>query len=213
MSNEQNKERRCILADVKLESRSDGEESRTISGHAITFDTWSKPLGYGSYKFIERIDRRALDECDMSDVIDTFNHNIDDILARTSSGTLKLSVDEVGLKFSFDAPHTSRGNDLVELVKRGDINKCSFIMEVTGESWVYADAENGKPYHERTVTKISRLFDISQVVHPAYQDTEVSVRSRESIEAEIERRNQRLKEELEIRDREFQFVKIQNNNH
>lgn len=213
MNDEQNKERRCILSDIRLESRTDGGDMRTISGYAITFNAWSHPLGYGNYKFIERIDSRSLQECDLSDVIDTFNHNVDDILARTSSGTLKLEVDEIGLKFSFEAPNTSRGNDLVELVKRGDVNKCSFIMEVSGESWTYADETNGKQYHERTITGISKIWDISQVVYPAYKDTEVSVRSlNEYLKQEMEQRQMRLNSELEIRERQFQFIQVQNNN-
>jgi HK97 family phage prohead protease len=54
----------------------------------------------------------------MSDVIMVFNHDISGVLARTTSGTLKLSVDDTGLRFEFEAPETTLGNDMLELVGR-----------------------------------------------------------------------------------------------
>ena len=112
----------------------------------------------------------------MSDVIMCFNHDISGVLARSTSGTLKLSVDKVGLRFEFEAPETSLGNDMLELVSRGDISKCSFKFVVESDEWRYADKENGLEYDERTVKSIARLYDVSLVTYPAYPDTEASVR-------------------------------------
>ena len=112
----------------------------------------------------------------MSDAIMCFNHNPDTILARTTSNTLTLSVDDIGLLFSFTAPNTSLGNDMLELVGRGDINQCSFRFSVASDEWVYADEENKLQYDERTILKLSTLKDVSLVVFPAYKDTEASVR-------------------------------------
>ena len=110
---------RCELSDVRIESRSDDPATgRTISGYAAKFDKWSSPIrGW----FIEMIAAGAFDECDMTDVIMCFNHNENSILARTVSKTLILEVDVIGLRFSFDAPNTACGNDMVELVGRGDM--------------------------------------------------------------------------------------------
>ena len=105
-----------------------------------------------------------------------FNHNIDSILARTTSGTLTLSTDEEGLRFEFEAPQTTLGNDMVELVRRGDISKCSFKFTVEEDEWLYASKENGLEYDERTIRKIDKLYDVSLVVYPAYNDTEASLR-------------------------------------
>jgi HK97 family phage prohead protease len=105
-----------------------------------------------------------------------FNHNIDSILARTTSGTLSLSTDDEGLRFEFEAPATSLGNDMVELVRRGDISKCSFKFTVAEDEWLYASKENGLEYDERTIRKIDKLYDVSLVVYPAYNDTEASLR-------------------------------------
>ena len=126
--------------------------------------------------FREKIDRDAFSECDVTDVIMCFNHNIDSILARTISGTLTLSTDEEGLRFEFEAPQTTLGNDMVELVRRGDISKCSFKFTVEEDEWRYADKQNHLEYDERTIRKIDKLYDVSLVVYPAYNDTEAGVR-------------------------------------
>lgn len=168
---------RCLTAELRTEST----DSRTISGYAAKFESWSEPiLGW----FKERIARSAFDGCDLSDVIMCFNHNVDNILARTTSGTLTLSTDDVGLRFSFEAPNTSRGNDMLELVRRGDISKCSFKFIVEADEWRYADKKNKLEYDERTIIKFAALKDVALVVFPAYKDTEASVQHLEERKAE-----------------------------
>ena len=68
------------------------------------------------------------------------------------------------------------GNDMLELVRRGDISKCSFKFTVEEDEWRYADKENKLEYDERTIRKIGKLYDVSLVVYPAYSDTEAGVR-------------------------------------
>lgn len=168
---------RCILSDLRIEQRGDdesGQSGRTISGYAAKFDSWSEPI-YGWFR--EKIAQGAFEKCDMSDAIMCFNHDINGILARTSSGTLILAVDKVGLHFEFNAPGTTLGNDMVELVSRGDVSKCSFKFIVETDEWRYADEKNGLEYDERTIKSISKLYDVSLVTYPAYPDTEAGVRS------------------------------------
>lgn len=172
-NNAQEIEVRSIVSDLAIRSKEDGGQSRTITGYASKFDTFSEPI-YGWFK--EKIDRRAFESTDMGDVIMCFNHDISGVLARSTSGTLKLSVDKVGLRFEFEAPDTTLGNDMLELVRRGDISKCSFKFVVEKDEWRYADSKNGLEYDERTVLAISRLYDVSLVTYPAYKDTEASVR-------------------------------------
>lgn len=168
---------RCLSAELRAESI----EGRTITGYAAKFDSWSELImGW----FREKIARSAFYGCDLSDVIMCFNHNVDDILARTTSGTLKLSVDDIGLRFDFDAPNTTRGNDMLELVRRGDINKCSFRFVVETDEWRYADDKNQLEYDERTIIKFAMLKDVALVVFPAYKDTEANVRHLEERKAE-----------------------------
>jgi HK97 family phage prohead protease len=175
------RELRCQLSDVRIEQRDGEGGGRTVTGYAAKFDKWSEPIcGW----FTEQIRAGAFDGCDTSDTIMCFNHNVDGILARTASGTLTLTVDEVGLRFSFEAPNTSLGNDMVELLRRGDIDKCSFSFVVGADEWVYADEKNGLKYDRRTILKISKLYDVALVVYPAYPDTEASVRHLEERKAE-----------------------------
>ena len=122
---------------------------------------------------------------DMSDVIMCFNHSINDLLARTTSGTLQLSIDDHGLRFSFEAPHTARGDEMLELVRRGDISQCSFRFSVAEDVWAYADNSNALEMSERTVLKIAKLYDTSLVVYPAYPDTEALMRLKLSIQQDV----------------------------
>ena len=159
---------RCQTSELRTNA-----EGRTIVGYAAKFERWSEPI-MGWFK--EQIARDAFSECDITDVIMCFNHNIDSILARTTSGTLTLSTDDEGLRFEFEAPATTMGNDMLELVRRGDISKCSFKFTVEEDEWRYADKENKLEYDERTIRKIGKLYDVSLVVYPAYSDTEAGVR-------------------------------------
>lgn len=180
---------RCLSAEL----RADNTENRTISGYAAKFESWSEPI-MGWFK--EKIDQRAFEECNLSDVIMCFNHNESDILARTTSGTLTLSTDDTGLRFSFDAPITSRGNDMLELVRRGDISKCSFKFVVEKDEWRYADETNKLEYDERTILQFASLKDVSLVVFPAYKDTEASARFLEERKKEFVQNTQSKQKEV-----------------
>jgi HK97 family phage prohead protease len=176
------RELRCQLSDVRIEQRDGESGGRTVTGYAAKFDKWSEPIcGW----FTEQIRAGAFDGCDTTDAIMCFNHNVDGILARTASKTLTLEVDEVGLCFSFEAPNTTLGNDMVELLRRGDIDKCSFSFVVGQDEWTYADEKNGLKHDKRTILKISKLYDVALVVYPAYPDTEASVRHLEERKAEF----------------------------
>ncbi len=174
-------ELRCQLSDVRIEQRDGESGGRTVTGYAAKFDKWSEPI-YGW--FIEQLRAGAFDECDTSDAIMCFNHNVDDILARTASKTLTLSVDGIGLRFSFEAPNTTTGNNMVELLRRGDISQCSFRFVVGKDEWLYADEKNALKYDQRTIIQVSKLYDVALVVYPAYKDTEASVRHLEERKAE-----------------------------
>ncbi|MCI1784534.1 MAG: HK97 family phage prohead protease [Bacteroidales bacterium] len=179
-------ELRCEATEICIRKLAEGNEkdaeSRTIEGYAAKFDRWSEPIG-GWFK--ERIQRGAFDGTDMKDVVMCFNHDLNSILARTLSKTLSLSADETGLHFSFEAPHTSLGDDMLELVRRGDISKCSFAFIVDRDEWLYADKKNAMEYDERTILHVAQLRDVSLVVFPAYKDTEAGIRSLEERKAEF----------------------------
>lgn len=172
-----------IAMNKKVEIRTFAEapvagDGRTISGYAIVFDVESRVLASWDGDFVEIIERGAVDDAliAQSDVKALFNHVNSMLLARSvnGNGTLKLTVDDHGLRFEFEAPNTSHGNDVLELVKRGDLQGCSFAFT--------ADEENIKYSREgdrrlRRVRKLSGLYDVSVVVDPAYTQTSVDARS------------------------------------
>ena len=131
-----------------------------IEGHAAVYGELSEDLG----GFRERIKPGAFDNVLGNDVRAFFNHDPNFLLARTASGTLKLSTDKKGLKYSFAVPDTTAGRDLLVSMKRGDINQSSFAFTVEKDSW----SESSKGTEIRTIEKVSRLFDVSPVSIPAY---------------------------------------------
>lgn len=174
-NNTNDRELRVYSNPVELRANGD-DDSRTITGYACKFDKLSRSLGW----FIEKIDRDAFSEMDLSaqDVKALFNHDSNFILARSNSNvqTLKLEVDDTGLRFEFEAPNTSAGNDLLENIRLKNIQHCSFAFTVKADAWE-APEEEGKE-DMRTILKFRELFDVSPVVDPAYLDTEVDVAKR-----------------------------------
>jgi uncharacterized protein len=175
----QNKEIRTF----KCELRKEGEK-RTVTGTAALFNSRTE-LWTDTF---EEIAEGAFDDVMNDDVRALFNHNEDNILARTKSGTLRLSVDSGGLKYEFDAPNTTAGNDLLESLSRGDIDQSSFAFSVKSVEWT--DLGNNKWL--RKILKIKRLYDVSPVTYPAYEDTTVALREKEKRDQDI---NNELEEE------------------
>lgn len=155
-------------------------ESRKVEGYASVFNSRSKDLG----GFTEIIDPAAFNGViERSDVLALLNHDQDrGVLARSRKGvgSLTLTVDERGLHYSFDAPNTALGNELVEGLKRGDISTSSFAFTVAGEKWT--KEEDGS--YLRTITQIDKLYDVSPVYNEAYEDTSVALRSLEQVRSE-----------------------------
>lgn len=155
------------------------EESRHIEGYGSVFNSRSVDLG----GFQEIIAPGAFDGViERSDVKALLDHNPSrGILARSRNGqgSLQLTVDERGLKYSFDAPHTNLGDEVVEGLRRGDYSQSSFAFTVEDESWT--KEEDGT--YLRTINKIGGLYDISIVANPAYEDTSVALRSLDAFKA------------------------------
>lgn len=167
------------------------DEKRTVEGYALLFDVSSDNLG-----FEEVIERGALDGVlGKSDVFALLNHDRSKgILARAKNGngSLSLEVDTKGLKYRFEAPKTALGNELLENLRRGEIDQSSFAFTVAhgGEKW--ERQKNG--VWKRTISKFERIYDVSPVYNAAYSKTSVYMRGKEEAEKELE---QREKQNLE----------------
>lgn len=160
----------------------DEPESRHIEGYGSVFNERSLDLG----GFVEMIAPGAFDGViDRSDVKCYLDHNPEKgILARSRNGkgSLSLVVDERGLRYEFDAPHTNLGDEVVEGLKRGDYSQSSFAFTVDDEIWT--KEEDGS--YLRTITKIGGLYDVSIVANPAYEGTSVALRSLDAFKAQEE---------------------------
>ena len=129
-----------------------------VRGYAAVYDSDSEFMGY-----YEQIEKGAFDDVMNDDVRAYYNHDENYLLGRVSSGTLRIGTDKRGLYYEVDLPNTTYANDLVELMKRGDINQSSFAFLISEDRW---EERDGKTY--RIIEKVSRLLDVSPVAQPAY---------------------------------------------
>ncbi len=171
--NNQNKEVRSLdYEDAEVRSV---YESREINGYAILFNKESEDLG----GFTELILPSAMDGVILrSDVFATLNHDRNrGILARSTNGkgSLKLTVDKRGVKYSFDAPKHNLGDELLEGVRRGDIRSSSFGFTVRQGGAKMERRSDGSRL--RTITQFDAICDVSPVYNPAYIDASVAIRS------------------------------------
>ena len=163
--------RACNQA-VTAEERADGEKTiKSIVGYAAVFETLSENLG----GFREKIAKGAFDPVLSDDVRAVFNHDPSFILGRTAAGTLKISVDDTGLRYEVEPPDTQGANDLLTSIARGDVTQSSFSFQVDEDDW----QEDDEGRVVRTIKSFAKLRDVSPVTFPAYPDATVGVRSLE----------------------------------
>lgn len=155
------------------------ENSRIVEGYAIVFNQQSRQLYDKASKkvFTEIIDPRAVTKTflDDQDVKMLYNHSNDMLLARSTYGfgTLSYEIDEYGVKYRFEMPNTTVGNDVLELIRRGDVWGCSFAFSYAKDG-VRDEKRNGHNF--RTVIQMASIDDFSIVVDPAYLGTYVTTR-------------------------------------
>lgn len=179
------RESRRLTSPIELRAMQEGVDGLTVFGYAAKFNTRSENLGSDECQFFETILPGAFDDVLNDDVRALFNHESDLILARSKNGegTLKIGVDAVGLWYEFEAPDTTVGRDLLVSLRRGDIDQSSFSFSVSkdGQKWTETQDGEGPRIITRTISKVSRLYDVSPVTYPAYEDTEVDCRSIETV--------------------------------
>ncbi|MEG2856290.1 HK97 family phage prohead protease [Bacteroides sp.] len=166
-------------------------DGRTIEGYAIVFNKESRVM-YDTEKqraFIEIIESGAVTEellrnCDIKAVLE---HDKRRLLARCNrgSGTLSLEIDEYGLKYRFSAPNTADGDFAIEMIKRGDIFGSSFAYYANDKDARKVSYSKKGGLLVRTVHTIDRISDVSPVSDPAFYGTDVTVRSIDDIEREL----------------------------
>lgn len=163
---------------IQFEFRAiDDSDEMIVEGYATTFNDPYELYNMGDYIVMEQIDSKAFDECDMDDVIFQYNHE-GRVFARTSNNTLEVVPDEKGLHIRANLGGTEIGRELYEEIKGGYTTKMSFGFRVGEDSrTVTEDYENNVTVVLRTVSKVSKLYDVSAVSIPANSGTEISARN------------------------------------
>lgn len=178
---------------TKLELRTLENDTEVIEGYALKFDKWSDTLGW-LYPFREKLEPGCLDSTDTNNVVALFNHDQSQILGRTGAN-LDLEIDNIGLKFRIKPTNTTLSRDLMENIRSGVINQCSFAFTIPDEEEAEEWRENAETgVYERYIRKIDKLYDVSVVTTPAYPDTEAVVGARSKQKVEEIRNHPKLKE-------------------
>jgi len=162
-------------SNVQIEQRDDGEPSRKITGYAAVFNRWSSPLGYDGW-FREKIDPAAFNNVLDQDIVAVFNHDNNIILARNKK-TMQLSVDDVGLRYEFDAPSSPNGDNVLAAIAREDVIGSSFRFLPKSTQWEKSEVEGIE--EDRTILEIQQLIDVGPVTFPAYPDATAEVDKRD----------------------------------
>jgi HK97 family phage prohead protease len=190
-------ERRMTPAgEIKVETRADG--GKTIVGYGAVFHRDGEAgteYRLGS-DIVERIAptafTRALKE--KHDARALFNHDPNMLLGRAGAGTLRLSVDERGLRYEIDIPDTQVGKDVATSIARGDLAGSSFAFSINGKTG--QRFEKGKDHDVRHILDVD-LFDVGPVTYPAYEGTTTGLRSGDAADAREAREAWRKEAEAE----------------
>lgn len=200
--------------DAVFETREE-DSSGIITGRPVVLNSRTD-LGFCD----EVIDSGALQKTDLRDVRLCLNHDTSYVYARSrqnnGSSTMQIMTDAIGLAFTagLDIQNSPKAQDLYSAIKRGDIDKMSFMFTIDGYEW-----ENLKSDHPtRHITSIGTIFEISAVTFPAYDSTSISARDAsalESVKRELEKARASLREapdgaDVELAKAKYFFMRRKN---
>jgi len=195
---------RTFRFDIRADQ--DEKHGNMLVGRPIVYDE-KTDLGW----YDEIIERGALDDADLKDVRFLVNHNTDMIpLARSrnnnENSTMQMSVDEKGMEIrvDLDTENNAEAKSLYSAVDRGDLDGMSFMFSVDGDKW--DDIESDHP--KRTITKISRVLEVSAVTFPAYEATSISARGLDSALDNAKSSLENVKAEARAIERKKQKIRI-----
>lgn len=128
----------------------------------------------GDLGFIETVAPNAFDNVDLSDILLLYNHELGNILARSSADSLEIEIDDSGVHFTAEIPDTQLGRDVLTNVANRNIQGMSFGFTVADDTWTEGVDGN----YRRVINQIGELIEFSLTPMPAYKDTDVSVAQR-----------------------------------
>lgn len=167
--------------DFEIRADKNEEHGSFVEGTPIVFDQKTN-LGW----YDEIIDRHALDNCDLKDVRFLVNHNTDMTpLARSrnnnENSTMQMVVREDGMhiRVNLDTENNSDAKNIYSAIGRGDVSGMSFMFSVRGDKW--DGLESDHPI--RTITDISKVYEVSAVTFPAYEQTSIDARAKATLDS------------------------------
>ena len=184
---------RSFSVRVRDETGTEEKPEMWVEGYAVRFESPTVLFEYDGTEYKEQIDRNPFEECQIEDLIFNYNHG-GKVMARTRNMTLFLEIRSDGLYIRARLDGTEEGRRLYEEIKGGYIDRMSFRFSVREEAY---DKQN----HMWTVRRIKRLYDVSAVDIPAYDDTSISARKQAVMD--LEERRKRL--ELDKRKKKLQL--------
>lgn len=180
-------ERQMRTASSKFETRESGEDLY-IEGYFSVFNSIYQMWDGAT----ESVDPHAFDNTINDDIRCLINHDTSLVLGRTKAGTLDLHIDNYGLWGRVKInPNDQDAVNLYERVKRGDVDQCSFGFEILSEETEWKEDDS----IHWTLTEV-RLFEVSVVTFPAYEDTSVKARQKD-FEAMKERKAEEERQRVE----------------
>ena len=180
---------------TSLEVRAEENEEKVVEGFATTFNEPYTLYSDSDLVYREQVAPEAFENTDMSDVILQYNHE-GRVFARISNNTLEVEPTDKGLFIRANLGGTEIGRNLYEEIAGGYTDKMSFGFTVDNDEEVRTEAEDGRVDILRTITGISKLYDVSAVSIPANDGTSISVSTRSKIDGVIEEvRAERLEAE------------------
>lgn len=174
-------QREIRLAELRALEPQNDQQEMIVEGRAIVYDSPTVMYEIEGVKYYEVITRGALDGADLRDVPFKYNHSSSVmVMARTRNKTLELIPDDNGLLIRARLANTTAGRDLYKLIERGDVDKMSVAFTVAEDAY-------DRQTRTRKITRFKRIWDVSAVDTPAYDQTHISARDYFMAQAEAER--------------------------
>lgn len=191
------------IAEVEVEVDDDGNEverptnrfgsTHYVEGYATTFeDPYVLFEDRDGWKYVEIIDRHALDEADLSDVIFQYDHE-GRVYARNTNNTLFIELNDHGMFIAADLSKTHKSRSMYEDIQVGNVTRMSWAFVPSEET--YTEDRDNKVFTTR-ITKVRKVYDVSAVSYPADPNTEIS--ARHLVNGEIEARRLRESQQREL---------------
>lgn len=203
--------------ELRAAEKTEGKEEYIVEGYATTFGDSYELYRDGNYIVMENVDKDAFKNTDMSDVVFQIDHE-GRVYARTRNDSLGLEIDDHGLKTRANLGLTESSRGVYEDINAGLYDRMSFAFTVKKDSYTEEERDDGTVILTRSILEVGKLYDVSAVSFPANPNTDISARSKDLIDGEIERfeaerlHEQEMKEaRMSLKDQVSRILEDKNN--